>query len=82
MTEQVSYKGIANTHSGAKITWRLAVGGLGAFNSGDASMFLQLPQWWGYAAAFVACLFWTLACLYSVLRSVGDMRGAANGEGA
>ena len=64
------------------VTWRLAVGGLGAFKAGDASMFLRLPQWWGYGAAFVACLFWTLACLYSVVRSVGDMRGAAKEEGA
>lgn len=57
------------------VTWRLAVGGLGAFRAGDASMFLRLPQWWGYAAAFVACLFWTLACFYSVFRSVRDMCG-------
>ena len=57
------------------VTWRLAVGGLGAFKAGDASMFLRLPHWWGYAAAFVACLFWTLACFYSVFRSVRDMCG-------
>ena len=57
------------------VTWRLAVGGLGAFKAGDASMFLRLPQWWGYAAAFVACIFWSLACLYSVFRSLREIRG-------
>ena len=57
------------------VTWRLAVGGLGAFKAGDASMFLRLPQWWGYAAAFVACIFWSLACLYSIFRSLREMRG-------
>lgn len=57
------------------VTWRLAVGGLGAFRAGDASMFLRLPQWWGYAAAFAACIFWSFACLYSVFRSLCEMRG-------
>jgi TRAP-type C4-dicarboxylate transport system permease small subunit len=58
------------------VTWRLAVGGIGTFNSADASMFLRIPQWWGYSFAFVACVFWSLACLYSVLRSIRHMRHA------
>ena len=63
------------------VTWRLAVGGIATFNSGDASMFLRIPQWWGYACAFVGCVFWSLACLYSVLRSVRFMRQAGNATG-
>lgn len=59
------------------VTWRLAVGGIGAWRAGDNSMFLRIPQWWGYSFAFLACLVWTLACLYSVLRSLRAMRGAA-----
>lgn len=58
------------------VTWRLAVGGIGTFNSADNSMFLRIPYWWGYSFAFVACVFWALACLYSVLRSVRYMRRA------
>ena len=66
------------------ITWRLAVGGLGAFRSGDNTMFLRIPQWWGYSVAFIACIVWTLACGYSVFRSVraGLRRPEAGGEGA
>ncbi len=56
------------------VTWRLAVGGIGTFNSADNSMFLRIPYWWGYSFAFVACVFWSLACLYSVLRSIRHMR--------
>lgn len=56
------------------ITWRLAIGAVGAFNSGDASMFLRIPLWWGYAFAFLACILWTLACFYSVMRSIRFMR--------
>lgn len=65
------------------ITWRLAVGGIGAFKSGDNSMFLRIPQWWGYSVAFVACIIWSLACCYSVWRSLragleqGSERGSA-----
>ncbi len=58
------------------VTWRLAVGGIGTFNSSDASMFLRIPLWWGYSFAFVACVLWTLACLYSVRRSIRHMRRA------
>ena len=56
------------------VTWRLAVGGIGAYRAGDATMFLRLPQWWGYSFAFLACVAWTLACLYSTLRSLRAMR--------
>lgn len=56
------------------ITWRLAVGGIGAFEAGDNTMFLRIPQWWGYSLAFVACVMWSLACCYSVLRSLRAMR--------
>ncbi len=65
------------------VTWRLAIGGIGAFNGGDASMFLRIPQWWGYSFAFLACIAWTLACFYSVLRSLRFMRraGCANDQG-
>lgn len=56
------------------VTWRLAVGGLGAYRAEDATMFLRLPLWWGYAFAFVGCVMWTLACFYSVLRSIRHIR--------
>ena len=58
------------------VTWRLAIGGIGAFQAGDASMFLRIPHWWGYAFAFVACVLWTLACFYSVFRSLRHLRDA------
>ena len=58
----------------ALITWRLAVGAIGVFNSGDASMFLRIPLWWGYSFALLGSVLWTLACFYSVLRSVRFMR--------
>jgi TRAP-type C4-dicarboxylate transport system permease small subunit len=54
------------------LTWRLALGGLDTFRNGDFSMFLQIPAWWGYVAAFVSCVVWAAACLYtSVARVIG-----------
>jgi len=64
------------------VTWRLAIGGIGAFDGSDASMFLRIPLWWGYAVAFVACVLWSAACLYSVRRSLGHMRAARAAVGA
>ena len=54
-------------------TWRLAVGGIDAYEGGDNTMFLRIPLWWGYAVTFVACCLWSLVCCYSVFRSLrGD----------
>jgi TRAP-type C4-dicarboxylate transport system permease small subunit len=67
------------------VTWRLAIGAMGAFNAGDASMFLRIPLWWGYSFALFACVLWTLACFYSVVRSLRFMRlakRASSGTGA
>ncbi len=49
------------------LTWRLALGGIDTFGHGDFSMFLQIPGWWGYVAAFVSCLVWAAACLYTAV---------------
>lgn len=47
------------------LTWRLALGGIETFRRDDFSMFLQIPVWWGYLGAFVSCLVWTAACVYT-----------------
>jgi TRAP-type C4-dicarboxylate transport system permease small subunit len=61
----------------AVLTWRLALGGLGAWRSGDNSMFLRIPLWWGYLAGFVVALVWCATCAYSVVR---HGRGVRAGE--
>ena len=50
----------------AVLTWRLIVGGVDVWEKGRASMFLQLPLWWGYAAgAGFACL-WTATAAFGL----------------
>lgn len=46
------------------LTWRLMDGGVTAFERNRRSMFLQLPDWWGYAAGAVAMSLWVVVCLF------------------
>jgi TRAP-type C4-dicarboxylate transport system permease small subunit len=47
------------------LTWRLAIGGVETYERADFSMFLNIPIWCGYLGAFVSCLVWAAACLYT-----------------
>ncbi|RAI01008.1 TRAP transporter small permease [Acuticoccus sediminis] len=53
----------------AVLAWRLIVGGIDAYNRGRTSMFLLLPQWWGYAPAALAMALWSLVCLATAVES-------------
>jgi TRAP-type C4-dicarboxylate transport system permease small subunit len=46
------------------LTWRLIDGGLTAFERNRRSMFLQLPDWWGYAVGAVAMSLWVVVCVF------------------
>lgn len=46
------------------LTWRLIEGGLVAYERSKRSMFLQLPDWWGYAVGAVSMLLWVVVCLF------------------
>ena len=46
--------GIAFTGVAAVLAWRLLEGGLTAYERSKRSMFLQLPEWWGYAIGVAA----------------------------
>ena len=49
----------------AMLAWRLAVGGLDAYDYADVSMMLRLPLWWGYIPA-------TLGMALAALISLGS----------
>lgn len=51
------------------LTWRMAEGGLTAWERSRKSMFLQLPDWWGYAIAVVAMLLWIVVCAWTTCLS-------------
>jgi TRAP-type C4-dicarboxylate transport system permease small subunit len=52
------------------LTWRMVEGGLTAWERSRRSMFLQLPDWWGYVAAILAMLLWIAVCAWTTYLSV------------
>jgi hypothetical protein len=54
------------------LVWRMALGGIDAFLRGRISMFLQLPQWWGYAAVAAPAALWVACAVFvAVERALG-----------
>ena len=60
---------IAFTAVAALLAWRLAAGAITAWERSRRSMFLQLPDWWGYAFGVAAMLVWVAVCALCVRRS-------------
>jgi TRAP-type C4-dicarboxylate transport system permease small subunit len=59
------------------LTWRMGIGGLDAFERERATMFLQLPLWWGYLAAVLPCLLWVVCAGFVLLeRATGQSNEA------
>ena len=53
----------------AVLAWRMAEGGLTAWERSRKSMFLQLPDWWGYAIGVAAMLLWIAVCAWTTYLS-------------
>jgi TRAP-type C4-dicarboxylate transport system permease small subunit len=51
------------------LAWRLIEGGFSAWERSRRSMFLQLPDWWGYAIGGVALPLWIAVCCYTTYLS-------------
>jgi TRAP-type C4-dicarboxylate transport system permease small subunit len=60
---------IAFTGVAAVLAWRLAAGGVTAWDRSRRSMFLQLPDWWGYAIGVAAMALWVVVCVWTTHRS-------------
>ncbi|WP_203074496.1 TRAP transporter small permease [Falsiroseomonas ponticola] len=61
----------------AVLAWRLAIGGYNQWDRERESMFLQLPFWWGYAAAAIGMAVWSLCAAFVALESFVRMRRPA-----
>jgi TRAP-type C4-dicarboxylate transport system permease small subunit len=60
------------------LTWRLVEGGIGAWERNKTSMFLQLPDWWGYALGTLSMLLWIAVCLFVAWESLQRARAEAD----
>jgi TRAP-type C4-dicarboxylate transport system permease small subunit len=45
------------------LTWKMIDGTITQYERERVSMFLKLPQWWGYALASLSAVLWVLVCL-------------------
>jgi TRAP-type C4-dicarboxylate transport system permease small subunit len=68
------------TAAAAIVTWRLTDGMLDKRSYGETTFILQFPIWWSYAGSLFGAAVFTLVCAYTVLRSLGEVRGGANPE--
>jgi hypothetical protein len=57
------------------LAWRLLEGGLTAYERSKRSMFLQLPEWWGYALGATAMTLWVVVCAWTARESLRRARG-------
>lgn len=53
------------------ITWQLGLGMLDKKAYFETTFILQLPAWWGYAAALAGACVFSLVAFYCLLRSLG-----------
>jgi TRAP-type C4-dicarboxylate transport system permease small subunit len=65
---------VAFTAVAAILAWRLAAGGITAWDRSKRSMFLQLPDWWGYAFGVAAMALWVVVCAWSARESLRRAR--------
>ena len=56
------------------LTWRLAVGFLDKFDTGETTILIQLPLWWAFGVAVVSMFLLAVVCLMRVAAGVGALR--------
>ncbi len=66
--------GIVFTLVAAVLAWRLLEGGITAYARAKRSMFLQLPEWWGYAIGVIAMALWVAVCAWTAYQSLRRAR--------
>jgi hypothetical protein len=66
----------------AGLAWRLPQGGLDSFNRNRVSMFLNLPQWWGYAAAAGPMALWSVNAVFVLVERLAGVEPDAGAQGA
>ena len=65
----------AITAAASLIAWQHGLGMLDRIRYQESTMILQIPMWWGYAAALVGAWMFALVSLYTVWRSANEMLG-------
>lgn len=58
----------------ALLTWRLTVGLIDKFSSGEASILIRIPFWWAFSFAVLSMALLTMVCLWRIVAGIGALR--------
>ena len=61
----------------AVLAWRLCIGGYSMWDRERETMFLLIPYWWGYAAAALGMMLWTLCAAFVAVETAAKARQPA-----
>jgi len=61
----------------AVLAWRLGIGGINMWDRERETMFLLIPYWWGYAAAALGMMLWTVCAGFVAVESAAKARQPA-----
>jgi TRAP-type C4-dicarboxylate transport system permease small subunit len=56
------------------IAWRMILGGLDVYGTGEVSMMIELPRWWGYAFGSLFVSFAAFVGLLQTFQAVWELR--------
>jgi TRAP-type C4-dicarboxylate transport system permease small subunit len=56
------------------LTWRLSVGLIDKFSTGEATILIRIPFWWAYSFAVLSMALLTLVCLARIASAIGAVR--------
>jgi TRAP-type C4-dicarboxylate transport system permease small subunit len=59
------------------LTWRLLDGGILSYSRNRTSMFLQVPQWWGFAAAAGPMVLWSVNAVFVLVERLAGVEPEA-----
>lgn len=58
----------------AILTWRVGHGLVDKFASGETSIMIRIPLWWGYGFAVLSMALLTLVCLWRIAAGIRTLR--------
>ena len=58
----------------ALLAWRLGIGLIHKFVSGESTMLVRMPYWWSYSFAVASMVLLCIVCLARIASAVGELR--------
>jgi TRAP-type C4-dicarboxylate transport system permease small subunit len=58
----------------ALLAWRLSIGLMEKFHSGESTMLIRVPFWWSYSLAVAALILLCVVCIARVLAGIKALR--------